>query len=129
MRRVGVVLVMLAAGCSDGGDMQPMRVPPPPPPPLPNAPDASPRDAMAGADASVPLPDSNSAAIWRLEPSGTAADLYGVWGSGPGDVYAVGTSGTILHTPGWRGLHVTEANFLDTVWGSGAGEVYVGSIV
>ena len=128
MRRVGAVLAILVAGCSDGSSPV-QQVPPPPPPPLPTAPDAAPPDAAGGADASVPVPDSHPAATWRLEPSGTSADLYAVWGSGPGDVYAVGTSGTILHTPGWRGLHVVEANFLDTVWGSSAGEVYVGSIV
>jgi photosystem II stability/assembly factor-like uncharacterized protein len=54
-------------------------------------------------------------------------DLYSVWGAARGEVYAVGTNGTILHTPGWRGLHVMEANFLDLVWGAGPGEVYVGS--
>ena len=124
MRRVGVVLAILAVGCSDGGSTQ-QRALPPPPPPLPNAPDA----ATSGPDASVPLPDAAAGAIWRLEDSHTTADLYAVWGSGPGDVYAVGTSGTILHTPGWSGQHVVEANFLDTVWGSSAGEVYVGSIV
>jgi hypothetical protein len=124
MRRVGVVLAILAVGCSDGGNTENQRVPPPPPP-LPNAPDA----ATSRPDSSVPLPDAAAGAVWRLEDSHTGADLHAVWGSGPGDVYAVGTSGTILHTPGWRGLHVVEANFLDTVWGSGAGEVYVGSIV
>src|SRR5262249_43065790 len=93
-------LVFALLGCSDGASSKIL-------PPLPP----------------VPLPQ------WHAEPSGISADLYGVWGSAPGDVYAVRTNGTILHTPGWRMSHVVEANFLDVVWGSGAGEVYVGSIV
>ena len=32
-----------------------------------------------------------------VSPSGTTEPLNGVWGSGPGDVYVVGDSGTIMH--------------------------------
>jgi hypothetical protein len=33
---------------------------------------------------------------WTSDPSGTTNSFYGVWGSGAGDVWAVGTYGTIL---------------------------------
>ena len=34
---------------------------------------------------------------WSSMSSGLSGPLYGVWGSGPSDVYVVGTNGTILH--------------------------------
>ncbi|MCZ7584066.1 MAG: hypothetical protein M5R36_12420 [Deltaproteobacteria bacterium] len=36
-------------------------------------------------------------AAWSRMNSGSAADLWDVWGSGPDDIFAVGTGGTILH--------------------------------
>lgn len=41
---------------------------------------------------------SDGGCAWNSEPTPTTNDLYGVWGSGLGDVYAVGAAGTILHT-------------------------------
>lgn len=35
---------------------------------------------------------------WKTVPSGTAADLYGLWGSSATDVWAGGTNGTIAWT-------------------------------
>jgi hypothetical protein len=60
--------------------------------------------------------------------SGTTADLYGVWGTGPNDVFAVGI-GTILHWDGktWSGpsyVGVANAPVYLGVWGSGPNDVY-----
>ena len=37
---------------------------------------------------------------WEQMDSGTSQDLWGVWGTGENDVYAIGNSGTILHFDG-----------------------------
>lgn len=37
---------------------------------------------------------------WCVEPSGTTANLYGIWGVGPLDVMAVGAGGVIVHWDG-----------------------------
>ncbi len=58
--------------------------------------------------------------------------LSAVWGSGPTDVYAVGTKGyacLILHTTGdghWTEQSTGVNGGLYTVWGSGPHDVYVG---
>jgi hypothetical protein len=124
MRRVWVVLALLTIACEGSGDRQIMQAPLPPPPPP-----GEPPDAITAPTPDAAAVDAAGGAIWRVEAAGIDVDLYGVWGAARGDVYAVGTNGTILHTPGWRGLHVVEANFLDIVWGAGPGEVYVGSAV
>jgi hypothetical protein len=36
-------------------------------------------------------------ADWSASTSGASLNLLGVWGSGPGDVWAVGYAGTNLH--------------------------------
>jgi hypothetical protein len=52
----------------------------------------------------------------------------GIWGSGPTDVYAVASGGTIAHTTG-NGQWVSQSSgtnaILYGVWGSGPGDVYV----
>ena len=54
--------------------------------------------------------------------------LNGIWGSGSGDVFAVGTAGTILHHDGhqWAGMHRPPGHrsALQGVWGSGPSNVY-----
>jgi hypothetical protein len=62
--------------------------------------------------------------------SGTTENLYGVWGSSPSDLFAVGEHGTILHYDGrgWSAMHSGTADYLLGVWGSGPGDVFaVGS--
>ncbi|MDC0749280.1 WD40/YVTN/BNR-like repeat-containing protein [Polyangium mundeleinium] len=59
--------------------------------------------------------------------SGTSRDLFGVWGSGPNDVYVVGAGGKILHsTDGlqWTAQPSGTTENLYAVWGSGPGDVY-----
>ena len=55
--------------------------------------------------------------------SGTTEDIESVWGSGPGDVYAVGS--TILHYDGttWSPMVSGTSNWLHDVWGSSATDV------
>src|SRR5439155_245664 len=54
------------------------------------------------------------------QPSGTTQVLYGVWGSGRKDVFAVGTGGTILHYDGtsWTVQPSGTPQVLYGVWGS-----------
>ena len=44
------------------------------------------------------LHSANDGATWKTQTSGTANRLNGVWGSSSSDVFAVGLSGTILHS-------------------------------
>jgi hypothetical protein len=94
--------------------------------------DGNPAQEDAGAvlepDASIPGVSRNG---WTWSNGGPqAADLYGVWGSGKGDVWFVGAAGTIVH---WDG-HAFSAPAsgsgagLRGVWGSGPSDVWaVGS--
>lgn len=75
-------------------------------------------------DAAIPGVSRNG---WTWENGGPqAADLNGVWGSGPTDVWFVGAAGTILH---WNG-HAFSAPesgsgaALGGVWGSGPNDVW-----
>jgi hypothetical protein len=67
---------------------------------------------------------------WTSFPSGTIADLSGVWGSGASDVWAVGGLGevfsTIVHWDGseWTSVSSGTTNWLFGVWGSGASDVW-----
>jgi hypothetical protein len=66
---------------------------------------------------------------WTRMESGTVKDLYGVWGAGPGNIYATGADGTILHYDGtgWKkqesGVTVTLYRGL---WGTGPDNIYAG---
>lgn len=61
--------------------------------------------------------------------------LFGVWGSGSSDVWAVGLGGTILHWNGsaWARLMSVTSSDLYGVWGSGTSDVwavgYPGTVV
>ena len=52
--------------------------------------------------------------------------LFGIWGSGPADVFAVGTGGTILHYDGvtWDVMPSPTPEFLKAVWGAAADDVF-----
>jgi photosystem II stability/assembly factor-like uncharacterized protein len=41
----------------------------------------------------------DSGATWYPQNTGTTVNLFGIWGSGPSDIYAVGALGTIIHNP------------------------------
>ncbi|RLT39629.1 MAG: hypothetical protein DWI57_09965, partial [Chloroflexi bacterium] len=53
-------------------------------------------------------------------------DLYGVWGSGPDNVYAVGLYGTIVYYDGvsWVVQTSGTTQSLFDIWGSSAIDVY-----
>lgn len=63
---------------------------------------------------------------WMRVPSGTSEPLYDVWGSAPGDVWAVGFNGTILHYDGTRWQRALEgvSHLFRGVWGSGRTNVW-----
>jgi hypothetical protein len=97
--------------------------------------DAGTDSRIRDAATDVPMcPGADAASPWSVSPSGTTSDLYGVWGSGPNDVWAVG-SGVALH---WEGtswsvsvlptMDAGGALTLSGVWGSAANDVWaVGS--
>ncbi|AUX44742.1 uncharacterized protein SOCE26_062100 [Sorangium cellulosum] len=63
----------------------------------------------------------------RVLSSGTSETLRGVWGTGPGDVFAVGASDTIVHYDGQSWKRVPSSDTLENlagVWGSGPGAVF-----
>jgi len=63
-----------------------------------------------------------------VQTSSVVKNLYGIWGSGPNDIYVVGEDGTILHSTG-DGTWATQTSGVSVdliaVWGSGSGDVYV----
>lgn len=65
--------------------------------------------------------------VFKLESDTKSAPIQSVWGSGPDDIYAVGSLGTLAHYTGgkWRGEDAGTSATLTAVWGSGAGDVYV----
>ena len=56
----------------------------------------------------------------------TMISWRGIWGSSRSDVYAVGTSGNILHFDGqsWQSVNSGTSESLYAVWGDGAGRVF-----
>ena len=63
---------------------------------------------------------------WATQTSGTAWTLYGVWGTSPTDVFAVGENGTILHYDGasWGSMSSGVSGVLFGVWGSSSTDVF-----
>ncbi|WP_437941066.1 hypothetical protein [Sorangium sp. So ce341] len=63
---------------------------------------------------------------WRAHESETSTSLTGVWGSGPGDVFAVGKDGVIVHYDGlkWTSQPSNAYGSLHGVWGSGPSDVF-----
>ena len=57
---------------------------------------------------------------------GTAESLYGLWGSGPNDVWTVGNAGTIRHWDGaaWSAVASGTSYSLWRVWGSAPNDVW-----
>jgi hypothetical protein len=60
-----------------------------------NMPDLSQFDESGDA---VAAPDMTHVLTWTAQTSGTGAYLADIWGSGPMDIYVVGSGGTILHS-------------------------------
>jgi hypothetical protein len=79
--------------------------------------------------ATVPV-TAGSFAVWASMDSGAASDLHGIWGSNDTDVFAVGSSGTIVHYDGskWSLMSSGITNDLYSVWGTDGRHVFaVGS--
>ena len=79
--------------------------------------------ALPASAGSVVSPDG-----WEWQnPLPQGNTLWGIWGSSPSDIFAVGNAGTILHYNGNAWTHMnsgTTAN-LHNVWGTSASNVYV----
>jgi photosystem II stability/assembly factor-like uncharacterized protein len=90
-------------------------------------PDAGP-PADAGASDGGCVPVAPPSVRW-VNPLPQGNRLWGVWGSGVNDVYAVGENGTILHSAdrgqSWQLLASGTAETLFGIWGSAANDVYV----
>ena len=71
-------------------------------------------------------PASSDAADWSPMTSGTTDVLYGVWGTGSSNVFAVGPRWSILRYDGsgWSTMAGAIGNRMRAVWGSGANDVF-----
>ncbi|HZS41762.1 MAG TPA: hypothetical protein VFF06_33265 [Polyangia bacterium] len=83
---------------------------------------------LAGLDFSSPPSDLSGPFVWT--PATVTGDFWGVWAR-PGDVYAVGSAGLIIHSTGdgtWSTPRTSgTTNRLRCVWGDPAsGDIYVG---
>ncbi len=71
----------------------------------------------------------NNPVGWTSQYSSTSSGLYAVWGSGAGDVYAVGEYGQIIHSTGdgsWTQQLYEQFHDLHAAWGSAANLIYAG---
>jgi len=67
---------------------------------------------------------------WKTMNSGTTENLFAVWGTSHNDVYAVGSSGTILHYDGsnWSPMSTPTSASLEAVWGTASNNVYASGV-
>ncbi len=86
-------------------------------------------DGSGNRDAG-PEPITCERADWCPDPSANVArySLTSVWGTGPSNVWAVGSLGTVLHFDGntWTRTSVGSGETLRAVWANGDGGVWVG---
>ena len=64
---------------------------------------------------------------WLAEESGTSSQLNDIWCDDDGSLYAVGSNGTVLYSPGdgaWGALPVSSSSDLEAVYGMD-GEIWV----
>jgi len=75
----------------------------------------------AGGDVTAP-----ERLVWSHVSSGTADDLWDVWGSSATDVWAVGSNGAIVHYDGTRWSRALDSvsYFFRGVWGSGPTDIW-----
>ena len=97
----------------------------------PDAGATTPDATATGPDAGTATPDSGAGTpAWKAMPSPTTQDLYGVWGTGPSNVYAVGAGATVLQYNGkaWSAVMLPSAlsGAVTTVWASGPSDVWIG---
>lgn len=81
----------------------------------------------AAGTGGVVMKASTPSMVWEVDPTPTAADMYGIHALGPFDVYAVGDFGTILHYDGFSWSFVTSPSSLTlrAVWASPSGLVTI----
>ena len=81
--------------------------------------------ACGGGDSTSP-PPTNHAIVWSSVASGTTQVLFGVWGSSPSDVWAVGNA-AVLHYNGsrWSSLPIGASQVAYGVWGTSPTNVWV----
>ena len=71
---------------------------------------------------------SANGATWEAMDCPTTESLRGVWGSAADNVFAAGTSGTILHydvTGQWRLMNSPTSIQLNSIWGSSDYDIWV----
>ncbi len=80
-----------------------------------------------GQDASQDTDSSAGKGILKARPLRYEVDLFGVWGSGPTDAWAVGDKGTILHWNGatWLARQAPTTKALRAVGGTGPSDVWM----
>lgn len=63
---------------------------------------------------------------WREEAPRSGTPLFGIWASGPNDVWAVGMFGTILRRDeaGWTTQESPTSENLSGIWGSGPRDIW-----
>jgi hypothetical protein len=89
-------------------------------------------DVCAIPDLITTLPDvaipcnSTQNLVWIELLSPISTDLLSAWGSGATDVWAVSSSGVIIHWDGvsWSTVTSSTTNALDSIWGSGVADVW-----
>lgn len=93
--------------------------------------DGGPGDDDGGGDDSGVIPDDGMSSCppgqWCMETSPVAATLlHGVWAVNPGDVFAVGDSGTILRRGNntWTQMQSGTTQNLRGVWAANANDVW-----
>ena len=77
------------------------------------------------------IPDQSVNKSWVQEDTPVTDTLYGVWGSGPTDIYAVGFGGVILHSTGdgvWQQQQTPLPTVFGDVFGSGPDEIYAAAV-
>lgn len=112
-----LAILATAAGCSQGGFFPP---------------DAEPPRVDLSMAVDLARPDSTTLDLsvkrgWTKVEVPDTSWLNAVWGSGPGDVYAVGLGGVILHSTGddvWTPQKTGRPYDLHSVFGSSATDVY-----
>jgi hypothetical protein len=79
--------------------------------------------------ASLPV-SADSLSVWNSMNSGTTGDLNAIWGVNATDVFAVGSSGTVIRYNGtaWTAMNSGTTGDLNAIWGVNATDVFaVGS--
>lgn len=81
---------------------------------------------VADTDDGEVLPISEEPCVWRKMESPVVDELGDIWGSAPGNVYAVGYGGTVLHYGGsnWSPMKSEKEVWLKAIHGLESGDLY-----